>query len=61
MIEQFPKPPVREYPKEAELQMRLHSVIDEYAGEISFVSVVGVLALVQQEIIMRHTNLEEHE
>ena len=39
------------FPKEGELMERLSVLIDEYAGEISLVSVVGVLALKQNMLI----------
>ena len=39
------------FPKEGELMDRMTRLIDEYAGELSLVSVLGVLCLKQQELI----------
>ena len=41
----------RVFNKEGELSKRISSLIDEYAGEISLVSVLGVLDLKKHELI----------
>ncbi|MCJ8293533.1 MAG: hypothetical protein MJK15_03925 [Colwellia sp.] len=40
------------FPKEGELFDRLTELIDEYAGEISLVSVLGILELKKQSLIL---------
>jgi len=42
---------LRPYPKESELAKRLNSIIYEYSGELSIVSVVGVLDMLKFELI----------
>ena len=39
------------FPKEGELMERLTSLIDEYAGELSLVAVVGVLEMKKHEML----------
>ena len=42
---------VKTFPKEGELMERLTSLIDEYAGELSLVAVVGVLEMKKQGML----------
>lgn len=51
-VKQFTKEPVSAYPREGELADRLNSLIDEYAGEVSMVAVLGVLELKKQMIVI---------
>ena len=44
------KPKVVDYPKEGELAQRITDLIDEYAGELSTVSVIGILTLAIVEV-----------
>ena len=39
------------YPKSGELMARLSDLIDEYAGDLSLVSVIGILELKKQCLI----------
>jgi hypothetical protein len=41
----------RKYPKEQEVLNRIMDVIDDYAGEVSLVSVLGVLRLIETSLI----------
>ena len=47
---EFNKIKDKEYPKEQELYDRLVSLAHEYDGELSIVSVVGILDLVKDEV-----------
>ena len=40
------------FPKEGELMDRLEDLIDEYAGELSLVSVVGILEMKKSALII---------
>ena len=42
---------LRPYPKESELSKRLDKLIHEYDGELSIVSVIGVLDMLKFELI----------
>lgn len=49
-ILKWDKPKSVDYPKEGELAQRMADLIDEYAGELSTVSVIGILTLVIVEV-----------
>jgi hypothetical protein len=39
------------FPKEGELMERITALIDEYAGELSLVAVVGILEMKKQDML----------
>lgn len=41
----------KKFPKEGELMGRISKLIDEYVGELSLVSVIGILELKKMELI----------
>ncbi len=50
VMAEFNRPKAVDYPKEGELHSRIMDLIKEYVGEISTVSVLGVLDLAKDEV-----------
>ena len=49
-VEKFNKTKFRDNPRQAELVNRIRDLIDEYTGEFSFVTAIGILDTVKAEM-----------
>ncbi len=54
-IKEFKKNKVMDYPVQDEAYQRIRKLIFEYAGEVSLAEMLGVLRIIEHDLISDHT------